>query len=124
VRAVPAVQLNHTIVAATDKRRSAAFLCRLLGLGEPVPAAHFLVVELANGVSLDYDGAVRVTPQHYAFLIDDEDFEPILERVRAEGVAHFADPGHGVPGTNDRGGGRGFYFSDPDGHNLEVLTRT
>jgi catechol 2,3-dioxygenase-like lactoylglutathione lyase family enzyme len=122
VRGVPAAQLNHTIVAATDKRRSAEFLCRVLGLPAPVPAAHFLVVELANGVSLDYDDAAQVAPQHYAFLVAHDDFGPILDRVRAEGVATFADPGHGVPGTNDRGGGRGFYFSDPDGHNLEVLT--
>lgn len=120
---MPAVELNHTIVAATDKGRSAEFLCRVLGLGPPVPAAHFLVVELANGVSLDYDDAAQVDPQHYAFLVADDDFDPILARVRAEGVATFADPGHGVPGTNYRDGGRGFYFSDPDGHNLEVLTR-
>ena len=118
-----AAELNHTIVAATDKRRSAEFLCRVLGLEPPVPAAHFLVVELANGVSLDYDDAEAVAPQHYAFLIGDDEFEPVLERVRGEGVPTFADPGHRVPGTNDREGGRGFYFPDPDGHNLEVLTR-
>lgn len=116
-------ELDHTIVAATDKRRSAEFLCRVLGLGPPVAAAHFLVVELANGVSLDFDDADEVAPQHYAFLVADEEFEPVLRRVRAEGVSTFADPGHGVPGTNRRDGGRGFYFPDPDGHNLEVLTR-
>ena len=118
-----AVELNHTIVAATDKRRSAEFLCRVLGLPPPVPAAHFMVVELANGVSLDYDDARRVESQHYAFLVTDDDFGPILERVEAEGVAHFADPGHHQPGVSSRGGGRGFYFPDPDGHNLEVMTR-
>ena len=117
------IELNHTIVAATDKGRSAAFLCRILGLGSPVPAAHFMVVALANGVSLDYDDAESVEPQHYAFLVGDDDFEPILRRVEEDGVPHFADPGHHQPGTNTRGGGRGFYFPDPDGHNLEVMTR-
>jgi hypothetical protein len=25
--------------------------------------------------------------------------------------------------VNDRNGGRGFYFEDPDGHNMEVFTK-
>jgi len=119
-----AVHLNHTIVASRDAPGSAGFLSRILGVGPPVPFAHFLVVELANGVSLDYAQSDEVVPQHYAFLVDDEDFDPIFERVRGEGVPFFADPGHRRPGEiNTRDGGRGFYFPDPDGHNLEVLTR-
>lgn len=119
-----AVQLNHTIVASRDKTASAQFLSRVLGLADPVPFAHFMTVELANGVSLDYDDAVDIRPQHYAFLVDDADFDPIFARVQVENVPYFADPGHRRPGhINTRDGGRGFYFSDPNGHNLEVLTR-
>ena len=56
--------------------------------------------------------------------LDDEDFEPIFDRLQAEGLPYFADPGHVKKGeTNSRGDSRGFYFSDPDGHNLEVMTR-
>ena len=44
--------------------------------------------------------------------------------MKAEGIEYYADPGHRQAGqTNTRDHGRGFYFSDPDGHNLEVLTR-
>jgi hypothetical protein len=43
--------------------------------------------------------------------------------VRTAGVTWFADPGHQHPGViNNRNGGRGFYFPDPDGHNMEVFT--
>lgn len=119
-----AVQLNHTIVASHDKEVSAAFLSRILGLAAPVPFAHFATVELANGVSLDFDNANQVHPQHYAFLVDDQDFDPIFQRVQADNIPYFADPGHRRPQQiNMRDGGRGFYFSDPNGHNLEVLTR-
>lgn len=118
------VQLNHTIVHARDKQASAAFLAGILGLGMPGRFGHFVTVETANGVSLDFDEAGDVHPQHYAFLVQDEDFTPIFERVKVAGVEFFADPGHRQPGEiNTRDGGRGFYFSDPDGHNLEVLTR-
>ena len=42
----------------------------------------------------------------------------------AADVVHYADPSHLQPGEiNHRNGGRGFYFDDPDGHNMEVFTR-
>ncbi len=118
------VQLDHTIVPSHDKHGSAAFLARILGIGPPAVFGHFVTVETGNGVSLDYDNATDVRPQHYAFLVEDEDFDPIFERVKGEGISYYADPGHRRPGEiNTRDRGRGFYFSDPDGHNMEVLTR-
>jgi catechol 2,3-dioxygenase-like lactoylglutathione lyase family enzyme len=118
------VQLNHTIVQSHDKQESAQLLARILGLDPPGEFGHFVTVEVANGVSLDFDDAEDVRSQHYAFLVDDESFEPIFERLRAEHIAFYADPGHQRVGElNTRHGGRGFYFSGPEGHNLEVLTR-
>ena len=119
------VQLNHTIVHATDKRRSARFLADLLGLAEPTEYGPFLVVQTANDVSLDFvDDASEFQPQHYAFLVTEEEFDQIYERIKARGVAYWADPLHHRPdliNTND--GGRGLYWADPDGHNLEIITR-
>jgi len=120
------VQLNHTIVWCKDQRRSADFLADILGRPPPRPFAHFLVVELDNGVSLDFseNGEDRIAVQHYAFLIPDQEFDAVFDRVRARGLEYWADPGRTQPGTiNTYGGGRGFYFPDPDGHLLEVLTR-
>jgi hypothetical protein len=66
------VQLNHTIVTATDKRESAEFLADILGLPPPKPYGHFLVVEADNDVSLDFaDDHGEVHPQHYAFLVSE-----------------------------------------------------
>jgi catechol 2,3-dioxygenase-like lactoylglutathione lyase family enzyme len=119
-----AVELNHTIVTSKDKYASAQFLSYILGLGEPTAFAHFMTVQLANGVSLDFDDARDVKPQHYAFLVGDDEFDPILARVKEQQVIYYADPGHRRVGEiNTRDNGRGFYFSDPDGHNMEILTR-
>lgn len=49
-----AAELNHTIVWCSDKARSAAFLTDMLGLPAARTFHHFLVVDLANGVSLDF----------------------------------------------------------------------
>lgn len=118
------VELNHTIVHSREKHAAAEFISRILGLGSPGIFGHFVSVEMANGVSLDFDDAEEIRSQHYAFVVDDEDFDPIFERVRAEKVAYYAFPGHQNPGEiNARRGGRGFYFDDPSGHSMEVLTR-
>lgn len=120
-----AVQLNHTIVHATDKRRSADFLARILGLREPTGFGPFLVVRVANDVSLDViDVPGQVRPQHYAFLVSEEEFDRIFDRIEDEGLTYWADPMHNEPGRiNTVKGGRGLYWADPDGHNLEILTR-
>ena len=119
-----AVQLNHTIVAAHDNIASAKFLAEILGLGAPVGYGPFEMVETANGVSLDFMNADEVVPQHYAFLITEDEFDEIFERIRAKQLRYWADPARSQPDTiNRRDGGRGVYFEDPDGHFLEVLTR-
>src|SRR3546814_15752049 len=77
-----------------------------------------LVVELDNGASLDFyqrDG--KISLQHYAFLIGDEEFDAVFARVTARGLNYWADPGKEQPQAINRYfGGRGFYFDDPEGH--------
>jgi len=118
-------QLNHTIVWCRDKRRSATFLAEVLGLPQPIRFGPFLVVELANGVSLDFhDLDEDIASQHYAFLIAESDFDQVFARLRERGLEHWADPGQKHAGAiNHNDGGRGMYFEDPDGHLLEVITR-
>lgn len=120
-----AAQLNHTIVWSSDQTKSARFLAEMLGRPTPTRFGHFDVVELDNGVSLDFasaDGPIHA--QHYAFLISEADFDAVLERIIARGLEYWADPARRRPGAiNHNDGGRGVYFPDPDGHYLEVITR-
>ncbi|MBM7171869.1 VOC family protein [Streptomyces sp. G44] len=120
------IELNHTIVAATDKKASARFLADVLGLEAGPEYGPFAPVEIPNGVTLDYfesdDGPI--TPQHYAFLVSEDEFDAIFGRIKERGLTYWADPYHrraGEINTND--GGRGVYWDDPDGHKLEILTR-
>jgi catechol 2,3-dioxygenase-like lactoylglutathione lyase family enzyme len=119
------VRLNHTIVWCSDQTRSATFLSEMVGLQPAVRFGPFLVVELANGVSLDFhDTDGEIAPQHYAFLIDENDFDDIFARIRAREIEYWADPGRTRRGQiNHHDGGRGVYFQDPDGHLLEIITR-
>ncbi|SDI85561.1 Catechol 2,3-dioxygenase [Actinokineospora alba] len=119
------IQLNHTIVAARDKAASAQFMSEILGLPKPFAFGPFLCVQTDNDVTLDFiDSAEVIATQHYAFLVSEDEFDVIFDRIKDRNLTYWADPHHrqiGEINTND--GGRGVYFDDPDGHALEILTR-
>jgi len=122
------VRLDHTIVWCRDKQESARYLSEILGLGEPEAWGPFLVVELANRVSMDYydhpDAGAGIAAQHYAFLVTEDEFDTIFGRIRSRGQEFWADPARRDAGEINRNdGGRGVYFCDPDGHLLEIITR-
>lgn len=118
------VKLNHTIVTCTDKHASARFYVEILGLAEPASYGPFVVVQVGNEVSLDFaDDHGRPHPQHYAFLVSEAEFDQIHARIRERGLTFWADPFHHQEGRiNTHDGGRGLYWDDPDGHNLEIIT--
>lgn len=119
-----AVQLNHTLVNVRDKRESAAFVAEVLGLPAPTPYGPFLVVQVDNDVSLDFIDVEELHPQHYAFLVGEDDFDAILARIRQRGLTFWADPFRRVAGEwNTEDGGRGLYWEEPSGHLLEMITR-
>lgn len=119
------VQLNHTIIHCRDHRESAAFLAGLLDLEIGAPWGPFIPVELANGVTLDFANipAESITPQHYAFLISEAEFDEAFAKIQRAKITYFADPHGQRPGEiNHNDGGRGVYFQDPSGHGMELIT--
>lgn len=120
------VELNHTIVMARDRQVSAEFMATILGLEIGPVFGPFLPVATSNGVTLDFESSDQepITAQHYAFLVSEEEFDEIFQRIQQAGVPYYADPWLARAGEiNGRDGGRGAYFLDPDGHILEILTR-
>jgi catechol 2,3-dioxygenase-like lactoylglutathione lyase family enzyme len=118
------VELNHTIVHVSDKHAAAEEVAEILGVAMPSSYGPFRVLTLANSVSLDFaDDHGDPDGQHYAFMVDEEEFDAIQQRIVDRGLTFWADPFHRRPGeinTND--GGRGLYWNGPDGHNLEIIT--
>ncbi|MCP9945386.1 VOC family protein [Streptomyces somaliensis] len=120
------VELNHTIVAARDRRESAEFLAHILGLEVGPEMGPFLPVQTANGVTLDFATFPEedITSQHYAFLVSEAEFDAAFERIRQAGIAYWADPRRTRPGEINRNdGGRGLYFADPSDQFMEIITR-
>ena len=59
--------------------------------------------------ALKEDGA-----SHHAFIVDNDDFELAVKKMKDWGVKIYSIP------TVDRPSGRGFYFFDPDGNLLQL----
>lgn len=117
------IVLDHTIVPARDKEESARFFARIFGLPYDGAVSHFAPVRVNETLTLDFDTDADFEPHHYAFKIGEADFDDILERVLREGIPYGSSPLSPDNMTiNRRNGGRGFYFRDPNGHLLEVLT--
>lgn len=119
------IHLDHTIISARDPDRSARFLAEILGLPGPENLGHFVVVRV-GGTSLDFHASEGdVHPQHYAFRVTEAEFDAVFGRIRERGLEYWADPFMRQPGQiNHWDGGRGVYWQDPDGHLLEVITRS
>jgi catechol 2,3-dioxygenase-like lactoylglutathione lyase family enzyme len=118
-------RLNHTIVAARDKTASAVFLAEILGLPAPLQLGPFAVVAVGDRLTLDYaDADSDIVPQHYAFLVEESEFDEIFARIVQRRIPYWADPSRREAGAINRwDDGRGLYFDDPNGHLLEIITR-
>ncbi|HEX2171105.1 MAG TPA: VOC family protein [Dehalococcoidia bacterium] len=118
-----AITLNHTIVPARDKEASARFFADLFGLRYAGLVGPFAAVQVNETLTFDFANQDRFEPHHYAFHVGEEDFDAIFGRVRAAGLTYGSGPFSADDGQiNHRGGGRGVYFRDPNGHLLELLT--
>ena len=117
-----AIALDHLIVPSRDPVASAERLASLLG----VPwehGGHFTPVHVNDGLTLDFAREDAFERHHYCFRVGDAEFDAILGRIRAAGIAYRSRP-HGEDdfAINTRLGGRNIYWNDADGHVWEILT--
>jgi catechol 2,3-dioxygenase-like lactoylglutathione lyase family enzyme len=129
-----AIVLDHTIVPAKDKVAAAEFFAEIFGLKVKPGQGRFAQVQVNESLTFDFAdepeawGGPGFDPRtgkshHYAFHISDAEFEAIFSRVKAKGLAYGSGPYNHTDGQiYTRRGGRGFYFEDPNGHLLEVMT--
>lgn len=118
------ITLNHTIVPARDKEAAARFFAEIFGLRFGGSGGHFAPVRINDALTLDFaDAEGSIASQHYAFHVSDAEFDAILGRVKNAGLAIGSAPWSLEDGKlNDWNGGRGFYYTDHDGHIIELMT--
>jgi hypothetical protein len=119
------VQLDHAIVSVSDRRSAAELLAYLLDVPWDEPGSgRFVPVYVNDGLTLDFDEADDPPPvQHFCFRVDEDEFDDILARIKARGIAYRSTP-HGPVDRriNTRNDGRNIYWEEPAGLVWEILT--
>lgn len=114
------VLLDHMSLHVRDKALSSRFYSKVFGIPSDAPRARGL--PLSDAVSLLFEEGDPPTPNHYAYRVEPGDFDAVVERIRAFGIAFGAsaeDEDRQVRTRPDRS--RSIYFHDPDGHSLEII---
>jgi len=126
---MPAV-LDHLLVPARDRRAAAERLAAILDVSWSAQAAvgPFSAVYVSDELTVDFDEVAPDAPvplQHYAFRVSDAEFDALLGRLKALGIAWRSTPiGADDFQINTYGGGRIVYWREPDGHAWEALTKS
>ncbi len=119
------IHLDHTIVPSRHKSASARRLAELLGVpwGEAA-AGPFTAVYVNDGLTLDFIDTDEDFPvYHFCFRVSQDEFDAILARIKAAGIAYRSTVRGPVDLQIDmQFGGKGIYWNDPDGHQWEMLT--
>lgn len=119
------IHLDHLIVPSRNRVASARRVAELLGVPwSESGVGPFSPVYVNDGLTLDFDeadGSFQVG--HYAFRVGPADFNAILGRIKAAGIAYRSTP-HGPTDMriNTQHGGNIVYWGEPDGHVWEILT--
>lgn len=120
-----AIQLDHVIVSAQHRDTSAKQLAELLGVPcGPAREGPFFAVYINDGLTLDFIETEGHFPiEHFCFRVDDGDFDRILARIEAAGIAYRSSVRGPVDGqVNTSHGGKMVYWNEPEGHQWEILT--
>jgi hypothetical protein len=119
------VDLDHLMVPSRNKVASAKLLAELLGVSwSETGVGPFAPVYVNDGLTIDFDEWPEPIPMlHYCFRVSQEDFNAILERIKAAGIPYRSDV-HGPVDCqiNTWHGGSIVYWNEPDGHQWEMLT--
>ena len=118
-----AIQLDHLIVPSHNRLAGARSLAALLGVASAESQGHFAAVFVNETLTLDFADRETFESHHYCFRVSDAEFEAILGRIRAAGIAYRSQPRAQNDFTvNTRLGGKNLYWEDADGHLWEILT--
>src|SRR6478609_902082 len=88
------IELDHFIVSARDKVAAAEQLAGLLGVpwAAQAQAGPFAAVYLNEGLTLDFYQTDEPFPiEHFCFRVGPAEFEAILARIKAAGIAFRSD---------------------------------
>lgn len=122
-----AVHLDHLMIPSKNREAAARRLAEILGVTwAPAKIGPFTALYVNDGLTIDFDEWTEEFPKgHYCFRVPEAEFQVILARLVASGIAYRSLP-HGPNDhqVNTSLGSHIVYWSEPDGHVWELLTES
>jgi len=116
------IALDHMSVAAKDNVATAEFYARLFDGRYDGPRRDYAPVIVNEGLTLNFEVTEPFEARHYAFRMAPEEWQRVKDRLTADAIP-FGDSTRTSDGSvYERGGLRGFFFKDPNGHSVEIIT--
>lgn len=108
--------VNHITLSVTDIGKSLAFYSHVLGfkpIAEWPEGAYLLAGDTWIALVADKHARTSTLPEytHVAFTVAPDDFQVLSDKIRASGAKLWQE---------NRSEGESLYFTDPDGHKLEI----
>jgi catechol 2,3-dioxygenase-like lactoylglutathione lyase family enzyme len=120
-----AIEVNHIIIPARDKRASARLLAHILGLELEDESSNFVRVRTRNGLTLDFSETQDLWSVQCALIVCEKEFDDAFARLKRARIKFYSEfDGSGCGEINRQHGGRGIYFDDPSGHLFELIEQS
>lgn len=119
-----AVEVNHIVIPAEDRRATAGLLAYVLGLEVEGGSGELIRIRTSKGLRLDFSEPRGCWALQCAFLVSDAEFDHALSRITTGCIDFYAAFDRARRGEINRAhGGRCIYFDDPDGHLFELIVQ-
>ncbi len=116
------IVLDHLTVPVRDQEASVRFYTEVFGARKGAARGRVVGVWLSDSLELQLRATEPVVSSHYAFRLEPKEFDGVLGRIQMLGIPHGVarDQLNGELLVDDQGK-RTAFFSDPDGHSLELI---
>ena len=119
------MDLDHTVIPVKDKDTASRLMARVMGwefLGIRGSQGHVRVNDTLVVRFDDKEAGEEHKSQHFAFHVEESEFDAILERLVGEGLAYGINTREMNMQWNELNGGRRIFFKDHNGHSYELMT--
>jgi metallothiol transferase len=117
-----AIVIDHLTVPVRDQEASVRFYADVFGARQGATRGRIVGVWLSDDLELQLRATQPVETSHYAFRVDRLDFETALGQLRALGIPYGVSRDELNGALLEERGKRSVFFSDPDGHSLELIS--
>lgn len=119
------IVLNNIIIPSADKVITTHFYCRVFCFESLGKHGKHIRVKINENSTIDFKTSSSFDIHRFSLKVDDVTFARIFANIKKEGLLFGSELFECENGKlNNWHGGKGLFVRDPNGHIIELLTKT